>query len=78
MQKKIGVLRTELAEVRKEAFAAHIAGDKAKADCLTGKAVGLNSSRAIADRILTSDHEAVGELEGIERVISELSPLPRC
>jgi hypothetical protein len=79
MEKEIGILRDELAEIRKEAVAAHISGDKQKADCLTGKAVGMKSTLDIAERILTrSDREAVGELEGMERVISALAPLPKC
>ena len=38
---KIRDLKSELANVRQEAVAAHIAGDRAKAECLTGKAVGI-------------------------------------
>ena len=79
MQKQIVILRDELAEIRKDAVAAHIAGDKHKADCLTGKAVGMKSTLDIAERVvIRSDREAVGELEGMERVISALSPLPKC
>jgi hypothetical protein len=79
MEKKIGVLRTELADVRREAVDAYIAGDKAKADCLTGKAVGMKSTLDIAERVAARrDSEAVGELEGMQRVITALGPLPRC
>jgi hypothetical protein len=76
---RIGELRSELADVRRQAVAAHIAGDKQKADCLTGKAVGMKSTLDIAERIATDeDREAVGELEGMERVILALGPLPKC
>jgi uncharacterized protein with von Willebrand factor type A (vWA) domain len=79
MQARIGKLKSELAEIRNQAVTAHIAGDKAKADCLTGKAVGMKSALEIAERVLkTHDYEAVGELEGMERVIEALSPLPKC
>jgi hypothetical protein len=78
MERKLGLLRSELAQLRKAAVAAHIAGDKHKADCLTGKAVGMKSTMDIAERVVQRDHEAVGELEGMERVISFLAPLPKC
>jgi hypothetical protein len=79
MDATIGKLKTELSEVRNQAVTAHIAGDKAKADCLTGKAVGMKSTLELAERILKGkDREAIGELEGMERVIEALSPLPRC
>lgn len=79
MDATIGKLKTELTEVRNQAVTAHIAGDKAKADCLTGKAVGMKSTLELAERILKAkDREAIGELEGIERVIEALSPLPKC
>jgi len=79
MQAKIGKLRGELADVRKEAVAAYIAGNRAKADCLTGKAVGMKSTLDIAERVLSrNDREAVGELEGMQRVIAALEPLPQC
>jgi hypothetical protein len=79
MQKKIVTLRNELAEVRRDAVAAYIAGDKGKADCLTGKAVGMKSTIDIAERAaIRSDREAVGELEGMQRVIDALAPLPQC
>lgn len=79
MQKEIGTLRSELAHVRREAVAAYIAGDKAKADCLTGKAVGMKSTLDIAERVAArSDREAVGELQGMQRVINALAPLPQC
>jgi hypothetical protein len=79
MQARIGKLKSELVEIRNQAVTAHIAGDKAKADCLTGKAVGMKSTLEIAERILKAqDREAVGELEGMERVIEALSPLPKC
>lgn len=78
MDATIGKLRSELTEVRSLAVNAHIAGDKAKADCLTGKAVGMKSTLELAERIKAKDQEALGELEGMERVIEALSPLPRC
>jgi hypothetical protein len=79
MDATIGKLKNELAEIRNQAVSAHIAGDKSKADCLTGKAVGMKSTLAIAERVLNgNDREAVGELEGMERVIEALSPLPKC
>ena len=79
MQKQIVTLRNELTEVRRDAVAAYIAGDKAKADCLTGKAVGMKSTIDIAERVASrTDCEAVGELEGMQRVISALAPLPSC
>lgn len=79
MQATIGKLKTELTQIRNQAVTAHIAGDKAKADCLTGKAVGMKSTLAIAERMLKArDREAAGELEGMERVIEALSPLPKC
>ena len=79
MQATIGKLKNELTEIRNQAVTAHIAGDKARADCLTGKAVGMKSTLEIAERVLKArDREAVGELEGMERVIEALSPLPKC
>ncbi|MGZ8939738.1 MAG: hypothetical protein ACXW32_11050 [Limisphaerales bacterium] len=79
MDATIGKLNTELSKVRIQAVTAHIAGDKAKADCLTGKAVGMKSTLELAERILKGkDRAAIGELEGMERVIEALSPLPRC
>lgn len=79
MDATIGKLKTELVEVRNQAVTAHIAGDKGRADCLTGKAVGMKSTLELAERILKArDREAIGELEGMERVIEALSPLPRC
>ncbi|HTG43766.1 MAG TPA: hypothetical protein VK633_04475 [Verrucomicrobiae bacterium] len=79
MEIQIGKLRSELAQIRKEAVAAHIAGDKSKADCLTGKAVGMKSTLDIAERVATRrDREAVGELEGMNRVLTALAPLPNC
>ena len=79
MQKQIVTLRNELAEVRREAVAAYIAGNRHKADCLTGKAVGMKSTIDIAERATTNlDREAVGELEGMQRVIKALAPLPSC
>ena len=75
----IGELRDELLEVRRQAVVACVAGDKEKADCLTGKAVGMKSTLDIAERVASQkDNEAVGELEGMQRVISALDPLPRC
>ena len=79
MDATIGKLKNELAEVRNQAVTAHVAGDKPKADCLTGKAVGMKSTIEIAERVYKSkDREAIGELEGMERVIEALSPLPKC
>jgi hypothetical protein len=79
MDATIGKLKNELTEVRNQAVTAHIAGDKAKADCLTGKAVGMKSTIDVAERVFKArDREAIGELEGMERVIEALSPLPKC
>jgi hypothetical protein len=79
MEMQIGKLKHELAEVRNEAVAAHMAGNKLKADCLTGKAVGMKSALELAERIMREkDTGAIGELEGMERVIDSLSPLPKC
>jgi hypothetical protein len=79
MERKIGTLRSELADVRREAVAAYIAGNKSKADCLTGKAVGMKSTLDIAERVAAKkDNEAVGELEGMRRVLNALEPLPNC
>ena len=79
MEAKIGKLKTELAVIRNEAIAAHISGDRAKADCLTGKAVGMKSTIDLAEKCLREgDSQAVGELEGIEKVIRALGPLPHC
>ena len=72
-------LKSELGEVRDQAVTAHIAGDKDRADCLMGKAVGMKSTIELAERILKcKDREAIGEMEGMERVIEALSPLPKC
>jgi hypothetical protein len=79
METQIGKLKYELAEVRNEAVMAHMAGNRLKADCLTGKAVGMKSTLDLAERVLRNkDTAAVGELEGMERVIDALSPLPKC
>jgi hypothetical protein len=80
MEGKIKDLQRELANVRQAAVVAHIAGDKQKAECLTGKAVGMKSTLEIAERAYAekNDPSAVGELEGMEKVISVLQPLPRC
>ena len=79
MEMQIGKLKHELAEVRNEAVAAHIEGNKLRADCLTGKAVGMKSAIDLAERIMRErDSAAIGELEGMERVIDTLSPLPKC
>ena len=77
---KIMELKKELGRVRESAVAAHIAGDRAAAECLTGKAVGMNSALQLAERAMTNknDHEAIGELEGIERALARLSPIPKC
>lgn len=65
--------------MRKQAVAAHISGDKARAECLTGKAVGMKSTLEVAERLLQEqDPEAKGELEGMERVLQVLAPLPKC
>jgi len=79
MDATFGKLKSELADIRNQAVTAHIAGEKEKANCLTGKAVGMKSAIEIAERVFkTKDKEAIGELEGMERVISALSPLPKC
>jgi hypothetical protein len=79
METQLGKLKHELAEVRNEAVVAHINGNKTKADCLTGKVVGMKSALELAERILREkDTAAIGELEGLERVIDALSPLPKC
>lgn len=79
MEKQIGKLRDELTELRKDAVEAHLAGDKTKADCLTGKAVGMHSILDLAERVVRhNDREAVGELEGVERAILALGTIPRC
>ena len=79
MDAKLGKLKNELADIRNQAVTAHISGDKAKAQCLTGKAVGMKSTLEIAERMIKSkDQEAIGELEGMEQVINALAPLPKC
>jgi hypothetical protein len=79
MEMQIGKLKHELAEVRNEAVVAHLAGNKIKADCLTGKAVGMKSALDLAERVMREkDSAAIGELEGMERVLDALSPLPKC
>ena len=79
MEMQIGKLKHELAEVRNEAVVAHITGNKLKADCLTGKAVGMKSAIELVERAMREkDTTAVGELEGLEHVIDALSPLPKC
>jgi len=79
MDATFGKLKSELADIRNQAVTAHIAGEKEKANCLTGKAVGMKSAIEIAERVFkTKDKEAIGELEGMERVINALSPLPKC
>lgn len=77
---KLKELKRELSEVRKEAVAASIAGDRNRADCLTSKAVGMKSTIDLAEKVLDArgHQDAVGELEGVERVISALSPVPKC
>ena len=78
--RKITNLKSELASIRREAVAAHIAGDQSKAACLTGKAVGMKTTLEVAEKVISasSDVSALGELEGVERVISTLSPVPKC
>ena len=79
MEMQIGKLKHELAEVRNEAVGAHLAGDRTKTDCLTGKAVGMKSALDLVERVMREkDSSAIGELEGMERVIEALSPLPKC
>ena len=80
MTGKIKDLQKELDGIRQAAVAAHIAGDKDRADCLTGKAVGLKTTLEIAERAMsrTNGHSAVGELEGMERAIALLQPLQKC
>jgi hypothetical protein len=77
---KISNLKSELASVRQEAVAAHIAGNRDKAECLTGKAVGMKSTIEVVEKVITNqrDTSAVGELEGMERVLSTLGPVPKC
>ena len=77
---KLKELKAELSRVRKEAVAASIAGHQARAECLTSKAVGMKGTIEIAEKALSEerDHGAVGELEGMERVLAALSPLPKC
>ena len=39
----------------------------------------MKSALEIAERVFKAkDQEAIGELEGMERVINALSPLPKC
>jgi len=78
--RKITDLKSELAKVRQDAVAAHIAGERDKAECLTGKAVGMKSTLEVAEKAMTNykDPSAVGELEGMERVITALGPVPKC
>jgi hypothetical protein len=73
-------LKTELANVRKEAVAAHIAGNREKAECLTGKAVGMKTTLEVVEKVIgtAADKAAVGELEGMERVIKAIGPVPKC
>ncbi len=79
MDSTFGKLKSEPADIRNQAVTAHIAGDKEKANCLTGKAVGMKSALEIAERVFKmKDKEAIGELEGMERVINACSPLPKC
>jgi hypothetical protein len=79
MQGKFRNLSQDLAKLQKEAASAHIAGDRAKAECLTGKAVGIKHTMEIAERAFLDDNQAaVGELEGMEHVIKALQPLKRC
>ena len=79
MDATFGKLKSELADIRNQAVTAHIAGQKEKANCLTGKAVGMKSALEIAERVFKAkDQEAIGELVGMERVINALSPLPKC
>ena len=77
---KIQTLKAELAHVRREAVAASIAGDHERAECLTSKAVGMKGTIETAEKALSRsrDHGAVGELEGVERVLQVLNPLPKC
>lgn len=77
---KINELKAELAQVRREAVAASISGDHERAECLTSKAVGMKGTIETAEKALAKvrDQSAVGELEGMERVLRVLNPLPKC
>ena len=77
---KLKELKAELARVRKEAVAASIAGDQERAECLTSKAVGMKSTIDIAEKAMggSRDQSAVGELEGMEHVLTKLTPVPKC
>lgn len=79
MHEQIKALRKELTALRNEAVAAHIAGDTEKADCLTGKAVGIKSTLDLAERVVEGkDRVAIGELEGMAKVVHKLTPVPKC
>lgn len=77
---KILELKKELGVVRESAVAAHISGDRQRADCLTGKAVGMKSALQLVDKAMTNgnDPESIGELEGIARVVKQLGSVPKC
>lgn len=79
MQGKIRELQKELAKLQQEVVSAHIAGERVRAECLTGKAVGMKSALDLAEKAFLDDNpSAAGELEGMERVIVRLQPLKRC
>lgn len=77
---KLLQIKRELAAVRKEAVAAHISGNHSKAECLTGKAVGMKSTLAMVEKALDREpcNASIGELEGMREVIATLGPLPKC
>ena len=77
MKKSIEHLRNEIESLRGQAVRAHMLGNKPAAECLTGKVIGMKTTLNIVDR-LADDPKAVGEIEGMERVIEVLGPLPRC
>ena len=80
MKGRIKNIQRELDNIIQAALAAHIAGDKARADCLTGKAVGMKTTLEIAERSLDlkDGSAAVGELEGMDRALTLLRPLRSC
>ena len=77
---KIIDLKEDLSEVRQSAVVARICGEKDKAECLTGKALGMRHAIALAEKVAgnRSERFAAGELEGIEHVIEALKPIPQC
>jgi hypothetical protein len=79
MEGKFRELHRVLAKLQQEVASAHIAGERSRAECLTGKAVGIKNTMEIAEQaFLQNNQSAVGELEGMEHVIRALQPLKRC